>query len=485
MATTPRPLLQVLHAKPISVAAGAVYPYNPSLVSACERQSKYDADEKFNLCRVVGTEFQKRIWVPRNMAPEITVDLRADGLDYQFNSTFVPRNEEQSRVISESSSLLLQGISHILEAPTGFGKTWCASDLISRVKKKTIIVVTKEDILDQWVAAIEKLLSLQVGKGIGIVGGNRCDVINRPVVIAMVQSIAKDGRYPEHTFKDFGLAVFDECHRMGADFFSQACFRVPAKLRLGISATPDRKDGREEVLLAHIGRTMVKTEAAPSTPRVTMQESPWQIPLKRKLDKEGRIVMNEDNTVAMVQLPHSPGKCGHIVRMLSHHYGRNAMIANFVKQAYDAGRKVLVQSDTKDHLETLSALISSSGVPTPKITYYVGGMASAAREKAKLGQIIMATYQMTAEATDIPTLDTLVMATPKSDVRQIVGRILRAFEGKKEPLVFDIVDSSSSVFSGYAKNRKAWYGSVGAKVTSLPAPRPIDKLLKPNRMVGT
>ncbi len=477
--------MQVLHAKPISVAAGAVYPYNPKLVEACERESKYDSDEKFNLCRVVGTEFQKRIWVPRNMAPEITVDLRADGLDQKFQSSFVPRNTEQTRVITESSGLLLQGISHVLEAPTGFGKTWCASDIIARVGKKTIVVVTKEDILDQWMEAFEKLLGLKRGKGIGVIAGDVCEVVNQKVVIAMVQSIAKDGRYPEHTFKDFGLAMWDECHRVGADFFSQSCFRIPALLRLGISATPDRKDGREEVIAAHIGQTMVVTKAAPMTPRIIAQESPWSIPLKRKLDKEGRVVMNEDGTVAMVQLPHSPAKCGHIVRMMSNNYSRNAMIANFVKQAFDSGRKVLVQSDTKDHLETLAALIASTGIPPQKITYYVGGMTSAQRTTAKLGQIIMATYQMTKEATDIPTLDTLVMATPKSDVRQIVGRIIRAFEGKKEPLVFDIVDSSSSVFKGYAKSRKEWYASVGAQVKSLPAPKQIDKLVKPNRMATT
>lgn len=468
-------LITQLHRAPISVGSAAVYPYVPSILESCGRKAKYpDADGNFdyNLARVVGSEFTKRILVPRNMATSIPEDLRLEGLDYDFTSSFIPRNSEQSRCINEVVGLLRKPTSFVFEAPTGFGKTWCATDIISQIGKKTVIVVTKEDILDQWVVACEKVLGLQVGKGkgIGIIKGDKVDTVGHGVVIAMVQSLAKEARYPEHIFRDFGLAIWDECHRIGADFFSQSCFRLPALLRLGISATPDRKDGREEVIEAHIGPTLVRTTIAPMTARVISQESPWKIPLRRKLDSEGRVVVLDKGSIQMEQMPHSAGRCGHVIRMLSNHHPRNKIIANFVAQSYKAGRKILVQSDRKDHLEVLASLIASSGVPIPKITYYVGGLTSAQREKAKEGAVLMATYQMTAEATDIPDLDTLVMATPKSDVRQIVGRILRFVEGKKEPVVFDLIDDSSSVFDGYAKTRAKWYASVGAKVQHIKAP---------------
>lgn len=462
-------LITQLNRPPISVGSAAVYPYVPSIIDACNRKAKYpDSDGNFdyNLSRVVGSEFTKRILVPRNMAKTIPEDLRLPGLDYTFTSSFIPRNTEQTRCINEVVSLLNLANSFVFEAPTGFGKTWCAADIIAKVGKKTVIVVTKEDILDQWVAAFEKLLNLKLGKGngIGVIKGDKVDTVNQGVVIAMVQSLAKEARYPEHIFRDFGLAIWDECHRIGADFFSQSCYRLPALLRLGISATPDRKDGREEVIEAHIGPVMVVTKATTMTPRVITQDSPWQIPLVRVIGSDGKVVVDCNGKYEMAQLPHTAGRCGHIVKMLSNNFKRNKVIANFVGQSYKAGRKVIVQSDRKDHLEVLASLISSSGVPPSKITYYVGGLTSAQREKAKEGAVLMATYQMTAEATDIPDLDTLVMATPKSDVRQIVGRILRSVEGKKEPVVFDILDSSSSVFDGYSKSRARWYASVGAKV---------------------
>jgi superfamily II DNA or RNA helicase len=455
--------ITLLHQLPLAVGSAAIYHYNPKLLEACERKAKYN-DEVFNLARVVGTEFQKRLWIPRNMSSKITQDLRTVGLNVRFTSTFVPRNSEQSRCISEVVTLLQAGTSFVFEAPTGFGKTWCAADIIGKIGKKTIVVVTKEDILDQWVEAFQKVLGLELGKGIGIIKGDNVQVVGQKVVIAMIQSVAREARYPESIFHDFGLAVWDETHRAGADFFSQSCFRIPALLRLGISATPDRKDGREEVVEAHIGPTMVVSKAMPMIPRVIAQKSPWQIPLKRKTDKEGRLVLDAEDKVVMVQIAHSPGKCGHVIRMLSNNFARNKLISNFVSQAFKAGRKVLVQSDRKEHLEVLTAMIASSGVPLPRITYYVGGLTKAQRELAKVGSVIMATYAMTAEATDIPDLDTLVMASPKSDITQIVGRILRFVPDKKEPVVFDIVDDSSSVFSGYANNRLRWYKSIGAKV---------------------
>jgi len=407
------------------------------------------------------------------MASSMPIDLRMEGADHEFASSFVPRNSEQERCIKEVVYHLKKKSSFVFEAPTGFGKTWCTADIISQVKKKTIIVVTKEDILDQWVAALEALLDIHPGKGIGFIKGDVCDTVGHGVVIATVQSIAKEARYPEHVFRDFGLAVWDEVHRVGADFFSQSCFRLPALLRLGISATPDRKDGRGEVIEAHIGPVMVRTKATPLTPRIIAQESPWRIPMRRKLGKDGRVSVGPDGRPEMQQIPHTASRCSHVVKMLSNHHPRNRMIVDFVSQCYKAGRKILVQSDRKEHLEVLRQLISSSGVPAPKITLYVGGLTSAQREKAKDGSVILATYQMTAEATDIPDLDTLVMATPKSDVRQIVGRILRFVEGKPEPVVFDIVDETSSVFSGFAASRKRWYSSIGAKLKTMPKANPL------------
>jgi superfamily II DNA or RNA helicase len=178
------------------------------------------------------------------------------------------------------------------------------------------------------------------------------------------------------------------------------------------------------------------------------------VPLVRSKKKDG--------SVKLEPMPHSPGKCGHIINMLCNYHPRNEMLANFTAAAYKKGRTILVQSDRKEHLETLAMMFQKLGIPPAHMGYYVGGMKAADLDNTKAKRIILATYQMTAEGTDIPWLDTLVMATPKSDVRQIVGRIIRQYEGKQEPVVFDLVDASSNVFAGYWNSRRQWYGSIDA-----------------------
>lgn len=441
---------------PKGISGAAIYPYSDAFFEMGAHEDRYG--EPYQLFRVVGSGTSKRIWVPRRMAPACDADLMSDGISVKFKSLFVPRNSEQERVIAESVQLLAQGENFLVEAPTGFGKTAVAMDIIAKLGKKVVIVVTKEDLRDQWYQAAVKFLGLKPSE-IGFIQGDTFQVSGKKLVIAMIQSLAKEERYPAHAFTEFGLAIWDECHRVAADFFSQSCYRIPARLRMGLSATPDRKDGKEIVLRSHIGYVMVRTMAAPMTPRVIARKSPWVIPMTKIAGKDGKSRVGP--------IPHSPGKCGHVINMLCNHHPRNAMLASFIHAAYKKDRITLFQSDRKEHLETMAMMIQKLGIPPSAMAYYIGGMNEAEREHAKTKKVILATYQATAEGTDIPWADTLVMGTPKSDVRQIVGRVIRVHEGKQEPVVFDIVDDTSNVFAGYWNSRRQWYDSVGAVVSTV------------------
>jgi len=441
---------------PLSVGAGAVYMYSDELMDEASKVSRYG--DAYSLARVIGVGDSKRVMMPRGLATigGNTIDMREGGEWIEFDSSFIPRHDEQTRVIEESVKLLKMGFNFVTECPTGFGKTYCAMEIVARTRKKTIIVVTKEDIRDQWAEAAKAVLGITYDDELGLIQGNVCNVAGKSVVIAMIQSLAKDGRYPTHTFSGFGMAIFDEVHRVGADEFSQACYRVPAKLRMGLSATPLRKDGRSLVIESHIGKVMVVSHQAPSTPKIIREYTGWQVPMVKVRDKEGEW--------KIVPIPHSPKNCGHVIRILSRDKKRNMILLEFIMSAYEAGRKILIQSDRKEHLEQLYAMMSSKGIARSDIAYYVGGLRKADRDDAKTKRILLATYAMTAEATDIPDLDTLVMATPRSDVEQIVGRILRAVEGKKQPIVFDPIDDSSPLFLSYANSRMRWYKSKGAPI---------------------
>ena len=456
--------IKILDEPPISIAGGALYPYSEELLANMARTTNFD--ESFSLARVVGAGAAQRILIPRQMAPMGGLDNRRDGYDFNFKSKFKPRDKEQSRIINETMALLDDGHNFLISAPTGCGKTWMAMDILARVGKKTLVVVTKDDIKDQWAEAAKQLLGLEWGKGIGIIQADKVAVVGQGIVIAFVQSIAREDRYPASIFVDFGLVIWDECHRIGADFFSQSAYRVPAKLRLGFSATTERSDGKSEVLEAHIGPVMVTSELAPMKAKVIYKRSSWKVPMVH------RKVKTSSGTYAMkvIPLPHSPGKCMHIVKLLAVDHPRNRMICNFIAAAYKKGRHILVQADTVEHIETFLAMIPTFGIPTSDIGWYKAGQSKVDRDKIKLKRVIVATYKMTSEATDIPRLDTLVMATPKADVRQIVGRILRTHPDKAEPVVFDIIDASSPVFNGYWNTRKKWYSGLEFEMST-----PVDK----------
>ena len=88
------------------------------------------------------------------------------------------------------------------------------------------------------------------------------------------------------------------------------------------------------------------------------------------------------------------------------------------------------------------------------VGYYIGGMKQKDLKLSESKKVIIATYAMAEEALDIKTLTSLIMATPKSDVRQAVGRILRKKESNA--LVFDIIDMHG-VFQRQWKKRCTWY----------------------------
>ena len=95
------------------------------------------------------------------------------------------------------------------------------------------------------------------------------------------------------------------------------------------------------------------------------------------------------------------------------------------------------------------------------VGFYIGGMKQKDLKTSESKRIILATYAMAEEALDIKTLSTLIMATPKTDVTQAVGRILR--EKHENPMVIDIIDQHD-VFVKQWKKRKTFYNKCKYKI---------------------
>lgn len=446
----------------LEVGACAKYPYHPQLEKEFWFEAKYEDGQPLNLSFRDGAF----LYVPRHCAtigPKTKIAW-TEGADLasaiRTRKTALPRDPVQERILFESACLLDARQSHIIQASTGIGKTFIGCWLAAHVNRPTLIVVTKEDMMgqDQWGGALLKFLNL-TPDDIGIMQQDQCDVKGKKVVLGMVHSLAKD-KYPEWVKNYFGLVIFDEIQRMGADTFHPVCGMYNAQLRLGLSADAKRPDGRDYVFRAHIGEIGVVAEYIALRPKVLVVKTDFRLPRKRTWNKITK-------THEMSPMPHEPGKIMHVVRMMARDPQRNGIIIDAALEAYWRGRRTLIMSElARDlYLDALHDMLKVRGIPHDDMGFYVSGMSESARIKSKAKRTVLATYGMVAYATDVPEWDTLIMTAPRSNAKQIIGRILRELSGKNEPVIVDLVDTDSWVCNLYFQNRLKLYQSQEINAT--------------------
>ena len=137
----------------------------------------------------------------------------------------------------------------MLELFCGFGKTVLALKVIAELKKKTLVIVHKSFLMDQWQERIKQFLPTA---RVGIIQGETIDTEDKDIVLGMLQSISMK-EYPHSLFQEFGLTILDEVHHLSAEVFSRALFKIVTQYMLGLSATMKRKDGLTHVFKMFLG----------------------------------------------------------------------------------------------------------------------------------------------------------------------------------------------------------------------------------------
>lgn len=437
--------------QPLRTGATAVYQYTPSLESLFMVNPKFE--EPFSMAFKRGNVLH----VPRGCVPIGTEDFRVEYSRSAINCKKPARSVEQAELIKKSVALLLAGHDHVFEAPTGFGKSYCGAAIAAEVGQPTLIVVTKQDLMTSWHSTLVNLIGIPASE-IGILQADKKKWKGCRFVLGMVHSLVIPDKYEEEVFRYFGMVIFDEVHRMAADNFATACTLFPAKYRLGLSATPDRPDGKFPVVKAHIGPVMVKGATVPMKPKVLVKKTGWKIPKVKRF---------ENGIWIQKTLEHAPGRMAGVSKAQGSSFERNTIISDFVASSFTAGRNTLVLSDLLEgHLTPLFHSISKAGVPAEEIDYYVGGRSKIELEIASKKRVVLATYAMCSEGTDCPWWDTLVLATPRSNVKQAIGRVMRFLEDKKQPVILDLLDSDS-IFSAFYGKREVQYYEVGATIIKM------------------
>ncbi len=340
--------------------------------------------------------------------------------------------EVQQKTITSTLDAYEKYSGGLISLDTGLGKTVVALNLISKMKLKTLILVHADFLVEQWVERIGQYLPTA---RVGIIRQAKCDYQDKDICIGMIQSIVSRD-YPKECFRTFGHLIIDEVHHIGSRTFSSIFFKVQTKYMLGMSATPERKDGLSKVIYWFLGPQIVHFKRETNKPSIVTVKYTDAIP-------------DQLNVVGKVN-------CSGMITALTEDQKRNDIIVELVRQyTHETTRKILILSERRNHCEYLNERISqfvTSGV-------YLGGMKSESRNISKNCRVIVGTYQASGEGFDVPELDTLIMATPKSDVEQAVGRILRQ-KNENDPIVIDLFDAFS-IFQGQYQKRKKYYISAG------------------------
>tara|TARA_A100001015_G_scaffold37993_2_gene41821 strand:+ start:11147 stop:12655 length:1509 start_codon:yes stop_codon:yes gene_type:complete len=391
-------------------------------------------------------ESNKKIYIPRFYGienygePEACKLSKGTHINIDFNGEL---RDFQKPIVETFLKHAKRHGGGLLELHTGAGKTVIGLNILSQLGVKTLIIVHKEFLLRQWLERIEQFLpSARVGK----IQGNVIDIIDKDIVIGMLQSLSmKD--YSDKLFKDFGLTIYDEVHHIGAEVFSRVLFRNVTQYSLGLSATMKRKDGLSKVFKMFLGEVVVK-KVRKGEDNVLVKAIEYY---------------HEDEEFSRVALNYR-GQTNYttMIKKLCEFNRRSEFIINVLDDILKKGndeQQIMVLAHNKSLLQYLYDAIKHRNIAP--VGYYIGGMKEVDLKISESKKVIIATYAMAEEGLDIKTLTTLLMATPKVDVTQSIGRILR--KKRKESLVIDIIDQHP-VFQRHWAKRKTFYRKQKFKV---------------------
>ena len=377
--------------------------------------------EKIKECAYIVSEFPK----------PIKVDYHAE----------IPLYDYQQAAVD----VIAKGCMGILKSPPGSGKTQMGLALITKLGCRALWLCHTLDLVkqsrDRALQYIDKDLlgtitdgKVQLGKGI---------------TFATVQTMASLdlSRYKNY----WDVIVIDECHHVSGSPTSVSRYQkvlngLVAHYKYGLSATVHRADGLIQATYSLIG---------------TVAHEVQKEAVSGKVVKVGILPVNTGILLGKDSL-NTDGTINHtkVINHLTTDPHRNALILDMLEGNH--GMSSLILSDRLEQLERLMSRLpedkrSQAVMISGKMTTKAG---KAEREQAledmRSGRkkYLFATYSLAKEGLDIPRLERLYMASPVADyavVSQSVGRIARVFDGKADPIVYDLVDSSGYLTKMYKK----------------------------------
>ncbi len=422
----------------------------------------------------LGRDVDGYIRVPRGLLDVLTERCKSVGISYEIVDKRCEGQQIEVRFcgeLKESQTKAVQTLERydmgILHAATAFGKTVVACNMIARKQVNTLILLQSSALMEQWEKALGTFLEIhekppeyqtptgkvKVRKSvIGRLQGAQ-DTTTGIADIAMVGSLCKKGKYHDR-LKQYGMVILDECHHAASDTIVNVLQEICAKYVYGVTATPARGDGLEKINYMLLGPVRYKFTA------------------KDRAKEQGiaHLVIPRFTRAVAPRFGSEKMHPNEAYEILRNNEDRDEIIIRDVRKCVKEGRTPVILSRYVDHSRKLFDRLQGYA---DKI-FLLSGENSKKEHREMIAQmsevqpdesmILIGTGKLVGEGFDYPRLDTLIMATPvsgKNVVEQYAGRLNRDYEGKKDVIIYDYVDSHIDMFEKMYYKRLKAYKQIG------------------------
>ena len=336
----------------------------------------------------------------------------------------------------------------IITAPPGSGKTVIGIQIIASKQQPALIVVHRKQLMDQWIESIKAFIGIP-GNEIGMIGQGKSR-LGKLVTVAMVQSLGKYLEKPEgkEISNPFGTLIVDECHHIPAESFRNTISAINSYYLYGLTATPFRKGNDGRGIFAHLGEIIADIK-----------------PQDIGEFKKGRVIVRETT----LSVPFNPKTDAFetLSRILIHDSERNKLILNDVSAELNKGRKAVIITERKEHIDTLNLYLKQSFE-----TIALSGDDPENKRKTKWQlltggnyQVLITTGQFFGEGSDLQSASCIFLAYPfsfKGKLIQYIGRVQRS---EVTPVIYDYRDIKIDYLNRLFLKRNVHYRNFEKQAT--------------------